>query len=239
MNTSISSYDYRHTRFIRDKKNSQEDKNMEKKYMYPVVIIFIIVFFSSIFRSLNQFQDFKLGVYTTADGWSSLNLEEDLTFSLNRSLSTSYDPEGDYLVKGDKLILRVNGNDDEIIQFRISDNVLIFESGKLAENLIEKGTRFNYDVQMEQLYDYRQMISYGKLLYFDTGKSKEQLSQEWVEIGMIEEVCLSIEPMKIEEDYYIANHFSVGTILFGNNRDVDVIYVKYNDRFIEYILQER
>ncbi len=67
-------------------------------------------------------------------------LEEDHKFQFNRHIATSYVPMGKYYMEDDELILEVNEN--EIYRFRVHGNTLIFESGKTAESLVEKGAVF-------------------------------------------------------------------------------------------------
>lgn len=76
------------------------------------------------------------GVDSERLGW--IMIEEDRTFVFNRGNATSYRPEGTYKVKQDKLILSVN--DDEVYYFKINGDSLIFESGEMAEELIDIGT---------------------------------------------------------------------------------------------------
>lgn len=86
-----------------------------------------------------------VGRYITGDGTAYLDIREGNRFSLNRHISTSYIPEGNYIIDDNKLILQVNGDDTKTIVFEISGNKLIFESGRLAEPIISKGTIFIYE----------------------------------------------------------------------------------------------
>lgn len=103
----------------------------------------------------------------------------------------------------------------------------------------KRDSSINFIYEDEEKWDYRPMISFKESLYFDTGKMKVQLSEEWIEIGAIEEVGSSIEPMKKGADHFIANGFIIGTKIYGKDSDLDTIYVAYDDKFIEYILQDK
>lgn len=211
---------------------------MKKEVVFFVCVVILALLVSVLSGCSKPVQEIKSGIYITKDELSSLTIGADRTFRLNRNIATDYDPAGNYILDGDKLVLQVNGNEKETIEFLISGDTLIFQSGELAEGLIEKGTEFTYEEEKKQLWDYRPMLSFGELLYFDTGKVKEQLPEEWTEIGVIEEVCSSTEPMKMGADHYIANGFSTGTKIFGKAQDTNTIYVVYEDRFIEYVLQD-
>lgn len=211
---------------------------MKKGCVFVVGLVFLALTVSTLHGCSKLPQEIKSGMYVTNNELVSLIIEEDRTFRLNRHIATSYDPTGNYIVDGDNLVLQVNGDEKETIEFRIKKDTLIFKSGELAEGLIKKGTEFIYENKKEQLWDYRPMISLGELLYFDTGKVKKQLSEEWVAIGTIGEVCSSTEPIKMEADYYIANRFSVGTKIYGKKQDLNIIYVEYDNKFIEYVLQD-
>lgn len=211
---------------------------MRKRCVFLIGVVVLTLLVSSLYGCSKSAQEIKSGVYVSKDEMASLSIGEDRTFRLNRHIATSYDPTGSYIIDGDKLVLQVNGDEKETIEFRISRDTLIFEAGELAESLIKKGTEFLYEDKKEQQWDYRPMISLGESLYFDTGKTKTQLSEEWMEIGAIEEVCSSTEPMKMGANRYIANDFSVGTKIYGNGQDLDTIYIDYDDKFIEYVLQD-
>lgn len=204
-----------------------------------ISIILIVAAIVSLIMFLNTSNEIESGVYVTSDNMASLKLGDDQTFRFNRNIATSYVPEGNYEIIGNKLLLKVNGSDDETITFLIDKNALVFDSGKLADNLVEKGTTFKLQPEMKEFYDYRPMISYGDRLYFDTGKAEDGLSDKWTKISTIEEVCSSSEPMKKGEAYFIANDFSVGTEIYGIDGNEDVIYVKYNDKYVEYVLQDK
>ena len=211
---------------------------MKKGSAFLIGLVILTLLVSALSGCSKSVQEIKLGIYVAKDELASLNIGDDRTFRLDRNVATDYDPTGNYILDGDKLVLQVNGDEKETIEFIISGDTLIFQSGELTESLIKKGTEFIYEDEKEQLWDYRPMISLGESLYFDTGKMKEQLSEEWMEIGTIEEVCSSTEPMKMGADHYIANNFSIGTKIYGKDQDLYTIYVAFDDKFIEYVLQD-
>jgi len=211
---------------------------MKKGSAFLIGLVILTLLVSALSGCSKSVQEIKLGIYVAKDELASLNIGDDRTFRLDRNVATDYDPTGNYILDGDKLVLQVNGDEKETIEFIISGDTLIFQSGELTESLIKKGTEFIYEDEKEQLWDYRPMISLGESLYFDTGKMKEQLSEEWMEIGTIEEVCSSTEPMKMGADHYIANDFSIGTKIYGKDQDLYTIYVAFDDKFIEYVLQD-
>lgn len=208
---------------------------MAKRIMF-FMLSFII--FGGLVACKND-TDIKIGKYVTENGLAWIELKEGKQFSFNRNIATDYDPVGTYILNKDKIILQVNGNVNEVIEFKISEGKLIFESGKLAESLIEKGTVFIFGEEHVHQRDYRPMISFGDSLYFDTGKAEEQLSKEWMKIGEIKEFCSSNKPMKTGADHYVSNMFSIGTEIYGKSQDLDVIYISYGNKFIEYILQDK
>lgn len=89
-------------------------------------------------------KELKAGKYvmqgTELAEWAWVILEDDGTFVFNRNLATSYLPIGTYTVEKGMLILSVSA--DETYRFKIKGNDLIFESGKHAESLVEKGAIF-------------------------------------------------------------------------------------------------
>lgn len=89
-------------------------------------------------------KELKTGKYvmqgTELAEWAWVILEDDGKFVFNRNLATSYLPTGTYTVEKGMLILSVSA--DETYRFRIDGNNLIFDSGKLAESLVEKGAIF-------------------------------------------------------------------------------------------------
>ncbi|MBP1919268.1 DUF4829 domain-containing protein [Youngiibacter multivorans] len=89
-------------------------------------------------------KELKTGKYvmqgTELAEWAWVILEDDGKFVFNRNLATSYLPTGTYTVEKGMLILSVSA--DETYRFRIDGNDLIFDSGKLAESLVEKGAIF-------------------------------------------------------------------------------------------------
>lgn len=110
------------------------------KRLVSVLLITLIVF--TLLACSKSDTELKLGVYVTKDEVASLTLLEDNHFSLNRHLVTSYDPSGNYKIDGNNLLLYINEDETQIIKFIISGDKLIFESGEIAESLIEKGTEF-------------------------------------------------------------------------------------------------
>jgi len=92
--------------------------------------------------------------------------------------------------------------------------------------------------QNEVLWVYKPMISIGDDLFGDTGHTKHKLSDGWELAGIIEQEVSQTEPMVKGEKYYIANDLPVGTEIYGNEEEPDVIYAKYNDTFIRYELME-
>lgn len=110
---------------------------MKRTSVYLIVIVMTLIL-SGCSESAGGI---KMGVYYSNESFASLTIGEDKTFILYRDIGTSYDPTGSYTVEEDKLLLKSN---DGIIEFKISDDVLIFESGEIAESLIKKGTEFIY-----------------------------------------------------------------------------------------------
>lgn len=112
---------------------------MKNKSIILLLILLVILFISLLSGCSKTVNDLKTGVYSTTDGMSHLTIDEaDKTFIFQRGI-TSYRPSGNYTIKGDKLLLHVN---EDIIEFEINGDTLIFESGELAEDLIKKGTEF-------------------------------------------------------------------------------------------------
>jgi hypothetical protein len=89
-------------------------------------------------------KELKAGKYvmqgTELAEWAWVILEDDGKFVFNRNLATSYLPIGTYTVEEGMLILSVSAN--ETYRFRVDGNDLIFDSGKYAEPLVEKGAVF-------------------------------------------------------------------------------------------------
>ncbi len=106
-----------------------------------LIIMSVLLVSACSFKGPN---DLKLGKYvmedTETEDFAWVLLEENNQFQFNRNIATSYLPMGSYSVEEDELILQ--SGLDEIYRFKISGNSLIFESGKAAESLVEKGTVF-------------------------------------------------------------------------------------------------
>ncbi len=77
---------------------------------------------------------------TEPEGWTWVLLSENKQFVFNRSVSLSYRPSGTYSIKNKVLTLYVN--EDESYIFSIEEEKLVFQSGKFAENFVEKGAVF-------------------------------------------------------------------------------------------------
>lgn len=86
----------------------------------------------------------KHGTYTTDDEMASVILFGDNQFIFDRHPVASYAPTGNYSISDGELLLRVN--DDEIYVFIIKKECLEFKSGELAQNLVENGTTFYYEI---------------------------------------------------------------------------------------------
>jgi hypothetical protein len=119
---------------------------MDMKKSIILVVILIAIMLTSVLSGCSKSADvIKLGVYDANEGFAILRIDEDKTFVLFRDAFSSYAPMGSYTIDGDKLLLNV---DDEletgIIEFKIDDEMLIFESGEIIESQIKKGTEFVY-----------------------------------------------------------------------------------------------
>lgn len=114
---------------------------MKKTSAYLVVILILAMLALVLSGCSKSVVEIKTGIYYSSERFASLTIGEDETFILNRDIATSYDPAGSYIIDGDKLLLQSN---EGIIEFKISDDILIFESGEIAESLIKKGTEFKY-----------------------------------------------------------------------------------------------
>lgn len=212
----------------------QGESNMVKRIMAS--LLYFIIFIALV--SCRSDTTIKSGKYISEDGLSWVEIKDDNQYSFNRHIGTSYVPTGNYMIEDDKLVL-YDDEEKRLFDFTFDGNKLIFKSGELAEGLIEKDTAFTYGDEKEQLWDYRPMISFGESLYFDTGKAREQISEEWVQIEEIKETCSLMKPMKTGADHYIANSFAIGTKIYERVQDSDTIYVEYNGKFIEYVLQDK
>lgn len=116
-----------------------------KVFLSMLVTIIVISIVSGCLKTTNSL---KSGVYATKDEMSSLiiNASEE-TFEFQRGI-TSYRPDGKYVIDGNKLLLYINNEKDSIdFELVIMENHLVFQSGELAEDIIEKGTEFIYKSQ--------------------------------------------------------------------------------------------
>lgn len=116
----------------------------EMKIRSMIVLIAVSVLFTSACAFGGRTEEPATGKYVMQGApikeWAWVLLEEDHQFKFNRNLATSYLPMGTYSVEKDELLLKVN--DKEIYRFRIEGDRLIFESGELAESLVDIGTVF-------------------------------------------------------------------------------------------------
>lgn len=122
----------------------EEEKIMKKISVF--LGIFILTMMTLVLSGCSKpVVDFRFGVYQPDEGFASLIIEEDETFTLTKDVVSSYAPSGSYTISGDELLLEV---DDELqrdtIKFKIKGDRLIFKSGKLVEDQIVKGTEFLY-----------------------------------------------------------------------------------------------
>ncbi|HZK33142.1 MAG TPA: hypothetical protein VFC60_01460 [Tissierellaceae bacterium] len=119
---------------------------MKKRRILLLSMLLAIMFILIVSGCSKTIDSVKTGVYVTADGMSYLMINEsEETFEFQRGV-TSYTPDGKYIIDGDKLLLYINGEmENTDFEFTISGGTLIFESGELAEGIIEKGTEFIYE----------------------------------------------------------------------------------------------
>jgi len=110
------------------------------KKIIKISLITVIVF--TLLACSKSNSELKLGIYVTNDELASLTLGEDNTFLLNRQITTSHNPNGNYKIEGNILLLNFDKDETQKIKFRIRGNILIFESEELAETLIKKGSEF-------------------------------------------------------------------------------------------------
>ena len=144
---------------------------MKKKSLFLVVIAILAMMILVLSGCSESLGEIKTGVYYSRERLASLTIGEDESFVLNRDIATSYNPTGTYTIEGDKLLLKSN---EGIIEFKISDDMLIFESGEIAESLIKKGTEFIYEDNKEERddslkWDLIPMVMVDDNLYLDTG----------------------------------------------------------------------
>ena len=118
---------------------------MKNKNIILKLTVFLIVVTSILSGCSKSEYDIKAGTYVANEGFAHLTIKEDKSFILFRSAATSYAPTGRYNIDGDKLVLNVGDLlEKSTIVFKINGDKLIFESGKLAQGLIRKGTEFVY-----------------------------------------------------------------------------------------------
>lgn len=118
-----------------------------------ILILFIIITSFILSACSKQITNIRPGLYRPDEGLSTLVLEEYNTFILStEDITSSYIPTGNYTIDGDKLSLHIYDEiEKDTIIFKIKGNrfkakgyTLIFESGRILENQIEKGTKFNF-----------------------------------------------------------------------------------------------
>jgi len=86
------------------------------------------------------------GKYITEDGFTWIILHDDYKFEFQRSLATSYCPEGRYSIKNNKLTLYVS--DDEIYTFIVKNSHIVFKSGiPFGMAIIEEGTVLQFSAE--------------------------------------------------------------------------------------------
>ena len=115
---------------------------MKKTSVIMLHILIVAMFASMLLGCSKTNSEVKPGLYMVEGSFSNLTLEDDKTFVFVRSIATDYIPVGNYAIDGDNLLLYVNEDEKQVIKFKINANKLIFQSGVLTENLIEKGTEF-------------------------------------------------------------------------------------------------
>ena len=118
---------------------------MNKKYKFYISVLLVFITLFTLSGCFKTAYSVKTGVYVTADEMSYLRIDiSDKTFEFQRGV-TSYIPSGIYDINGNKLLLYIyDENYKTDFEFLITEDHLIFESGKLAEDIIEKGTKFIY-----------------------------------------------------------------------------------------------
>ena len=106
--------------------------------MKKVFFILILTFVSCFAASCNKQPTLKLGTYQTDDKLSWVVLSENNEFEFIKHATSSYIPRGTYLIKNGQLIL-TDANGETYI-FDINRDKLVFQSGKMAEGMIDIGT---------------------------------------------------------------------------------------------------
>lgn len=119
---------------------------MEKRKIsavFLIIFVLVLVLVTGCSKQ-NKTEEPKLGRYviqgTEPEGLAWVLLNENKQFVFNRGAITSYRPSGTYSIKNKVLTLYVN--EDESYIFSIEGEKLVFQSGKFAENLVEKGAVF-------------------------------------------------------------------------------------------------
>ena len=87
----------------------------------------------------NEAKEARMGTYKDFVSESSLTIKEGNGFMMTGPPVLSFAPMGEFTVRDDKIILKVNGEDHI---FSIGDGELVFESGNWLESWVEKGTEF-------------------------------------------------------------------------------------------------
>src|SRR6056297_1830295 len=80
-------------------------------------------------------KELKSGKYLSEDGLSFVTIEENGKLQFQRSVGTSYRPNGKYQLKGKQLTLEVN--DNLIYEFEVKNDTLIFIYSTLSESFLE------------------------------------------------------------------------------------------------------
>ena len=105
-----------------------------KKMLFTLMIVFSSFFLASCTKQTSL----KLGKYQTEDKMSYIVLSENNEFVFARHVDTSYLPSGTYLIENKQLIL--TDMSGETYVFEINNGELIFQSGKMAEGIVDIGT---------------------------------------------------------------------------------------------------
>jgi hypothetical protein len=100
---------------------------MKKGSAFLIGIVILTLLVSALYGCSKSVEEMKSGIYVAKDKLSSLSIGNGRTFRLNRNAATDYDPTGYYILDGNKLVLQVNGDEKEAIEFIISGDTLIFQ----------------------------------------------------------------------------------------------------------------
>lgn len=156
----------------------------KSNYILFLIIVLIIILFGCSKPDV----EIKVGLYLPNESFAYIKIEEDKNFRLTRGIAYDYEPTGTYAIEGDILRLYVNGDigkDD--ISFKISGDTLIFQSGRLLEEIIPKEMEFEYideDLSREEIalkyfkFDDNRFMEGIEFGIFDHGKD---LVKEWGE----------------------------------------------------------